>query len=68
MNDYERLSEYGDMADGAVKIFELDPVLVFWGHPIWHVPDVAEDGEGLRTRREILGKPGTKIKNCKDNS
>jgi hypothetical protein len=56
------------MADRAVKIFELDPVLVFWSRPIWHVPDIAEDGERLGTGREILARPGTKIENCKDNS
>ena len=56
------------MADWAVQVFELDPVLVFWGCPIWHVSDVAEDGEGLGTRREVLARSGPKVEHCEGNS
>jgi hypothetical protein len=57
----EGLAEDGNMADGTVQVFELDPVLVFWDCSIWHVSDVAEDGEGLGTRREILARLGSKV-------
>jgi hypothetical protein len=63
----EGLTEDGDMADRTVEVFKLDPMLVFWGRPIRQVSNVAEDGKGLGTRREILARSSAKVEYYEGN-
>lgn len=64
----EGLAEDRDMADWAIQVFELDPVLVFWRCPIWHILDVAKNGEGLGARREVLAGFSPNVEYCEGNA
>ena len=64
----EGLTKNGNMTQRSVKVFELDPMLVFRGGPIWQVSQVAQERKGLGTRREILLRSGANVKYCEGSS